>query len=551
MVPTKTKYKNNFIHQVIKKDFKKNRKMHVKTRFPPDPNGYLHIGHAKSICLNFDIAKIYLGICNLRFDDTNPNKEHSKYMDSIKNDIAWLGFKWNQDIKYTSMYFNIIYYYALELIKKKLAYVDQLTKEEIKQYRGTLTQPGKNSPYRNQTVQENMFLFKQMQLGKIPEGKACLRAKIDMKSSFMVMRDPVLYRIKFKEHHHTKKLWCIYPTYDFSHCISDAIEGITHSLCTLEFQDNKQLYNWILNHISIHHRPTQYEYSRLNIEYSILSKRKLQLLIQQNIVQRWDDPRLLTISGLRRKGYTAQSIRNFCNNIGVTKQNNLIEISALEACIRDELNKTAHRTMAILDPIEVIIYNIPNNFEEKINILNHPNNIKMGTRDITFNNKIYIERSDFQETPNKKYKRLTLGGSVKLKYAYNITARYIKKDKNNNIIKIFCTCNLKNKNNKRKNGIIHWITKTQCVKSRFMIYNNLFNTKNPENKKNLLPYINKNSIIKKYGFVHHSVLNNKQIQTYQFERIGYFYIDSILSKKNILTFNQTVSLKQNKKPSNT
>ncbi|CAL4322457.1 glutamine--tRNA ligase [Buchnera aphidicola] len=533
---------NNFINKIIIQDIKK-KNISIRTRFPPDPNGYLHIGHAKSICLNFGIAKQYNGKCNLRFDDTNPNNNHTKYIQAIKKDIIWLGFNWYKKIRYTSMYFKEIYQYAIELIKKNLAYVEKLKKYEIRKYRGTLKTTGINSPYRNQSIEENLLLFENMKLGNIREGDACLRAKISMKSPLIIMRDPVLYRIKFIKHHYTQNTWCIYPTYDFAHCISDALEKITHSLCTLEFQDNRKLYNWILKNISIDNHPQQYEYSRLNIEYSILSKRKIQSLINNKIIDTWDDPRILTISGLRRKGYTAESIKNFCKNIGITKQNNLIELSTLESCIKKELNHTAHRTMAILDPIKIILSNIDSQYVETIKVLNHPKNHLLGSRRIIFTKEIYIERSDFQENPSKKYNRLSLGKTVKLKYSYTITAQSIQKDINNHITTIFCKCHKNNPNNDNKYGIIHWISKKNAIKSKFILYNPIFIIKNPEIEKDFLKYINQNSKITKIGFIDLTIPKNTQIHTYQFERIGYFHLDSKLSNKKYLVFNQIVPLK--------
>ncbi|MCW5197168.1 glutamine--tRNA ligase [Buchnera aphidicola] len=538
------KYNISFIHKIINHDIKKNKNLCLHTRFAPEPNGYLHIGHAKAIVLNFELAKQFHGRCNLRFDDTNPQTENIKYINAIKRDILWLGYKWYKKIQYSSNHFEKIYQYALQLIKKKLAYVDKLKKNDIQKYRGTLNSVGINSPYRHHTIKENIFLLQQMKDGKIPEGYACLRAKINMKSSYIILRDPILYRIKFDAHHQTKISWCIYPTYDFAHCISDALENITHSLCTLEFQDNRRLYKWILNNINIIHHTRQYEYSRVHIEYSTLSKRKLKLLIQNNIIQHWNDPRILTIAGLKKKGYTPSSIINFCNKIGVTKQNNLIEFSVLEHCIRNELNKTAHRTMAILEPIPIILYNIPNQYEEIINILNHPHYSHMGSKHIIFNNHLYIEKSDFKEHPENQYNRLILGKKIKLKYSYVIQAQYIEKDKHKNIIKIFCTCNLKNKNNKKKYGIIHWLSKKQSTISEFRLYNHIFTVKNPEHHKNLLSIINNKSKIKKYGFINKSIYKkNFQNITYQFERIGYFFKDKKLSNSNNIIFHRTVSMK--------
>lgn len=547
--------KNNFICQIINKDFNKNKKLSFHTRFPPEPNGYLHIGHAKSICLNFELANIYNGRCNLRFDDTNPIKENIKYIKAIQHDIDWLGYKWHGDVHYTSEYFPKLYKYAKELIKKGLAYVDQLNKEQIRQFRGTLNSPGKNSPYRNRTIEENIELFKKMKKGEFSEGEACLRAKIDMNSSFIIMRDPVLYRIIFTKHHQTQKKWCIYPMYDFAHCLSDSIEGITHSLCTLEFQDNKCLYNWILQNTSVLNHPKQYEFSRLNVEFSILSKRKLKVLIDNKIIQGWNDPRILTISGLRRKGYTPSSIKEFCQKIGVTKQNNLIEFSMLEHCIRKELNQTAIRTMAILEPIKIILYNLDENYKETFIVPNHPNNPELGTHEIVFTKTIYIERSDFKEKYDKKYKRLKLGEEIRLRYAYIIKAEKIEKDEHNNIISIICYCDLstlgKKPKNKKNPSVIHWISIENTLPAEFRLYNPLFNIKNPEEKKDFLSYVNSESIVKKQGFIEKKIgINIKKnkdqdnkILFFQFERIGYFCIDYLDSTQKKLIFNRTVSLR--------
>ncbi|WAI11604.1 MAG: glutamine--tRNA ligase [Buchnera aphidicola (Macrosiphum albifrons)] len=550
----KNKYKN-FICQIVNNDFNKNKNLSFCTRFPPEPNGHLHIGHAKSICLNFELAYLYKGQCNLRFDDTNPLKENIKYINSIKYDINWLGYKWFGNIRYSSEYFSQLYQYAQELIKQGLAYVDQLTKEQIREYRGTLNTPGKNSPYRNRTIEENMQLFKKMKKGEFSEGEACLRAKIDMKSDFIVMRDPVLYRIIFAEHHQTQKKWCIYPMYDFAHCLSDSIEGITHSLCTLEFQDNKSLYNWILKHTSVTHYPKQYEFSRLNLEFSILSKRKIKKLIDEKIIEGWNDPRIPTLSGLRRKGYTPSSIKKFCQKIGVTRQNNLIEFSMLEHCIRQELNETAIRTMAVLEPIKIFLYNLNKNHKEKFIVPNHPNHPEMGTHEIIFTNTLYIERADFKEKYDKKYKRLKLGEKIRLRYAYIIRAEKIEKDQYNNIINIICYCDLNTLGKKPKNNknpsVIHWISEKNTLPVEFRLYNQLFNIKNPEQQKNFLSYINSDSLTKKYGFMEKTIgekiqqkINDNNLKLFfQFERIGYFCIDYIDSKKDYLVFNRTISLR--------
>ncbi|CAL4323808.1 Glutamine--tRNA ligase [Buchnera aphidicola (Eriosoma grossulariae)] len=544
--------KNNFIKKIIYLDLKNNKYSQIHTRFPPEPNGYLHLGHAKALCLNFGIANDYQGYCNLRFDDTNPKKTKKKYINSIINDIQWLGFKWNGKIHYTSEYFKILYEYAIQLINKELAYVDLLDKNQIKEYRGTLTQKGKNSPYRNHTIEQNIKLFRQMQNGELNPGTACLRAKIDMESNYMIMRDPVLYRIIFSKNDSNHHKWYIYPTYDFSHCISDSIEGITHSLCTLEFTENKKIYDWILKNINIKNIPKQYEYSRLQLEYSILSKRKLQTLIDNKIVKGWDDPRMPTISGLKRRGYTPQSITNFCKKIGITKQENIIELSLLECCIRNELNYTAPRIMAILNPIKIIITNYPINYVEKLIVPNHPNRPELGTRTLLFYREIYIDQSDFSEEDNPNYKRLTLKQEVRLRYSYVIQAYKIKKDINNNIKIIYCKYDPKtlgkSPDNRKIKGVIHWIASNNICKAEFHIYNRLFTIPNPENNKNFLNYINKQSLIIKKGLIESNIINNHDQLTYQFEREGYFYMEK--TKKNHFIFNQVTTLRENKKNKN-
>ncbi|QJC38216.1 glutamine--tRNA ligase [Enterobacteriaceae endosymbiont of Donacia marginata] len=544
-------YKKNFIFKIIENDIKNKKYNLICTRFPPEPNGYLHIGHIKSICLNFSIAKFYKGKFFLRIDDTNPTTENIKYIKSIKKDLIWLGFKWDKNVKYTSDYFDLMYKYAIELIKNNLAYVDELDIKEIKKYRGTLLVPGKNSPYRNRLIKDNLKLFEKMRLGKFPEGSLSLRAKIDMTSKIIVMRDPVLYRIKFQYHHQTNKKWCIYPTYDFSHCISDAIEGITHSLCTLEFQDNKILYNWILNNISIKNHPKQYEFSKLNIEYGITSKRNISILIKNKIVSGWDDPRLLTISGLRRKGYTSSSLKNFCYNIGVTKQNNIIEMSFLESCIKSELNQLVPRTMAIIRPLKIIIDNFPLKKKIKLLIPNHPNNKDMGYKNIYFTKEIYIDVLDFSEIDQKNYKRLILGSKVKLRYAFVIKAKKIIKDKNNNIVCIHCIYyqdSLGKKINKKKiKGIIHWISCLYSKPAKFYLYDNLFTKKDINNNDNILKFLNKKSLLIYNGFIEKNLLKNSKNKRFQFEREGYFYFDKYYSNTNEIIFNRILSLKKNDK----
>ncbi|EKO3581962.1 glutamine--tRNA ligase [Vibrio metschnikovii] len=539
---------SNFIRQIIDKDLADGKHTSVQTRFPPEPNGYLHIGHAKSICLNFGIAQDYQGQCNLRFDDTNPEKEDLEYVESIKKDVNWLGFEWSGHVRYSSDYFDQLYLYAVELINKGLAYVEELTPEQIREYRGTLTQAGKNSPYRDRPIDENLALFEKMRAGEFAEGQACLRAKIDMASSFMVMRDPVLYRVRFAEHHQTGDKWCIYPMYDFTHCISDALEGITHSLCTLEFQDNRRLYDWVLDNITIDCHPRQYEFSRLNLEYTVMSKRKLNQLVVEKLVEGWDDPRMPTISGLRRRGFTPASIREFCKRIGVTKQDNMIEFSSLESCIRDDLNENAPRAMAVLDPVKIIIENFAENSVEPLTVANHPNKPEMGEREVPFTREIWIEREDFREEGNKKYKRLVLGKEVRLRGAYIIKAERIEKDQQGNITTIYCTYDPetlgKNPADGRKvKGVIHWVSADKALPAQFRLYDRLFTVANPAAADNFAATINPDSLITMHGFVEPSLKNAQPEFGYQFERMGYFCADIKDSRPDSLVFNRTVGLR--------
>ncbi|PNH93012.1 glutamine--tRNA ligase [Vibrio diazotrophicus] len=539
---------SNFIRQIIDKDLADGKHTSVHTRFPPEPNGYLHIGHAKSICLNFGIAQDYQGQCNLRFDDTNPEKENIEYVESIKKDVSWLGFEWSGDICYSSDYFDKLYEYALELINKGLAYVEELTPEQIREYRGTLTTPGKHSPYRDRSVEENLALFEKMRAGGFKEGEACLRAKIDMASSFIVMRDPVIYRVRFAEHHQTGDKWCIYPMYDFTHCISDALEGITHSICTLEFQDNRRLYDWVLDNITIDCHPRQYEFSRLNLEYTVMSKRKLNQLVTEKLVDGWDDPRMPTISGLRRRGFTAASIREFCKRIGVTKQDNMIEFSSLESCIRDDLNTNAPRSMAVLDPVKIVIENFDAESVEVLNLANHPNNPDMGSRDVPFTREIWIEREDFREEGNKKYKRLVLGKEVRLRGAYVIKAERVEKDQDGNITTIYCTYDPatlgKNPEDGRKvKGVIHWVSADKGLPAEFRLYDRLFTVPNPAAADDFAATINPESLVKVNGFVEPSLATAEAEVGYQFERMGYFCADNKDSTPESLVFNRTVGLR--------
>lgn len=537
----------NFIRHIIDEDLAQGKHQSVHTRFPPEPNGYLHIGHAKSICLNFGIAEDYHGLCNLRFDDTNPVKEDVSYVDSIKRDVEWLGFKWDGKPRYASDYFDQLYGYAIELIKKGLAYVDELTPEQMREYRGTLTEPGKNSPYRDRSVEENLALFEKMKNGEFAEGTASLRAKIDMASPFMVMRDPVLYRIKFAHHHQTGDKWCIYPMYDFTHCISDAIERITHSLCTLEFQDNRRLYDWVLENISIERPlPHQYEFSRLNLEGTLTSKRKLLQLVNEEIVDGWNDPRMPTISGLRRRGYTPESIREFCRRIGVTKQDNVVEYSALEACIREDLNVNAPRAMAVINPLRVVIENFEG--EELLTVPNHPNREELGTRTIALTKEIYIDQADFREEANKHYKRLVLGKEVRLRNAYVIKAERVQKDAEGNIVTVYCSYDPetlgKNPEGRKVKGVIHWVSATKNHPAEFRLYDRLFTVSNPSAEEDIYQALNPHSLVVKHGFVEQNLINAEPEKAYQFEREGYFCADSKDSHKEHLVFNLTVSLKE-------
>ena len=539
----------NFIRNIINDDLSVERHNKVVTRFPPEPNGYLHIGHAKSICLNFGIASDYDGNCNLRFDDTNPSKEDIEYVNSIKKDIKWLGFNWNNEVKFSSNYFDIFFDCALELIKKDLAYVCFLNPEKTREYRGTLKKPGKKSPYRNTSVEENLSLFQKMKAGEFMEGECILRAKIDMASSFMCMRDPTLYRIRFATHHQTKDDWCIYPMYDFAHCLGDAIEGVTHSICTLEFQDNRRIYNWILENLNAFNkpdRPQQYEFSRLNLEYATTSKRKLKLLVDNNYVSGWNDPRMPTISGLKRRGYTPASIRDFSERIGVSKVNSLTDISILESSIRDDLNKSAPRAMAVINPIKVVIENYPDGKIETLNAPRHPQNDEMGMREIFFSREIFIDKEDFiKVAPNNKFKRLAIGKEVRLRNSYIIKASHFDIDKDGNIKTIYCSYDPntlgKNPTDGRKvKGVIHFVESSQAIKAEFKIYDRLFLDPNPSKFDDMSLVLNPNSLIIKHGYVE-SNLHDAQIEkAYQFEREGYFCRDS---ESNGLVFNKTVGLR--------
>lgn len=538
----------NFIRQIIDADLASGKHSRVQTRFPPEPNGYLHIGHAKSICLNFGIAQDYQGHCNLRFDDTNPEKENIDFVNSIQRDVNWLGFQWDGAVRYSSDYFDALYGYAVELIEKGLAYVCFLNAEEMRQYRGSLTEPGRPSPYRDTSAAENLALFEKMRAGGFQEGECSLRAKIDMASPFICMRDPVIYRVKFAHHHQTGDTWCIYPMYDFTHCISDALEGITHSLCTLEFQDNRRLYDWILDNITIDCHPQQIEFSRLNLEYQVMSKRKLHTLVDGSHVDGWDDPRMPTIAGLRRRGYTPAALREFAKRIGITKQENMIEASALDSCIREDLDANAARAMAVIDPLKITLRNYPADQIEWLELQNHPKEEAKGSRQVPFGQVIYIDRADFREEANKKYKRLVTGGEVRLRGAYIVKADEVIKDADGTIIELICsydptTLGVNPADGRKIRGVIHWVEASQAKPAEFRIYDRLFTVPNPAAEDDFIAVINPNSLTVKHGVVEPSLAAAVVEQAYQFEREGYYCADNKDFSAERLVFNRTVALR--------
>ncbi len=543
----------DFIRNIIREDLAANKHQgKVATRFPPEPNGYLHIGHAKSICLNFGISEEFSGAtCNLRFDDTNPVKEDVEYIDSIVEDVTWLGFSWNGPIRYASDYFEQLYDYAVLLIRKGKAYVCSLSADEIREYRGTLTEPGKDSPYRNRSVEENLDLFQRMRNGEFEDGAHILRAKIDMASPNINLRDPALYRIKKAEHHRTGNAWCIYPMYDYTHCISDALEGITHSLCTLEFEDHRPLYDWVLDTLETPCHPQQIEFSRLNLSYTVMSKRKLLQLVEEGLVNGWDDPRMPTISGLRRRGYTPVSIRNFCRRIGISKKESRIDMSVLEECLRDDLNENALRVMGVLDPLKVTLENYPENFSEEFQLMNHPLKPELGTRNVSFSRVIYIERSDFMEEPPKKFFRLGPGREVRLRGAYYITCRDVVKDPvTGEVTELICTYDPQSKgggtpDGRKVKGTIHWVSAEHACPAEIRLYDRLFLAENPEKGgADFRDAINPESLtIIREAMVEAGLGSAQPGQTFQFERQGYFSVEPFDSKPGALVFNRTVSLK--------
>jgi glutaminyl-tRNA synthetase len=559
---------NNFIREIIDEHALSGRfSGKVHTRFPPEPNGYLHIGHAKSICLNFGLARDYNGLCNLRMDDTNPEKEESEYVNAIIDDVKWLGFDWQERLFYASDYFERIYDYAVQLIRAGKAYVDDLSIDEIRKYRGTVAESGKNSPHRDRRAAENLDLFTRMRNGEFPDGSRVLRAKIDMASPHMIMRDPILYRIRREHHHRTLDKWCIYPMYDFAHCISDSIEGITHSICTLEFENNRPLYDWILDALGTYH-PQQIEFARLNLSNTILSKRKLLQLVKENYVSGWDDPRMPTISGLRRRGYTPEAIRNFCNSIGVARMDSIVDITVLENSIREELNKNAPRRMAVLRPLKLVITNYPKGNTEELDAVNNPEDPSAGTRKVPFAGEIYIERDDFREVPPPKFYRLSPGKEVRLRYAYFVTCTGVVKDpQTGEITEVHCTYDPATRGGDSPDGrkvkaTIHWVSAPAAVEAEVRLYDHLFTKRNPDEipdgspagqdyKVNLNP---KSLEILPSCKIEPALGQAIAGSRHQFERLGYFCVDPVTSSDGKKVFNRIVSLKDTwakveKKPS--
>lgn len=543
---------SDFIREIVKEDLKNNKyDGRVHTRFPPEPNGYLHIGHAKSICLNFGIAAEFRGLCNLRFDDTNPTKEEVEYVESIKEDVRWLGFDWGDRLYYASDYFEQLYQYAVQLIKAGKAYVCDLSAEEIREYRGTLTKPGRESPYRNRSVEENMTLCGRMRAGEFEEGSRTLRAKIDMASGNINMRDPVMYRIMHAEHHRTGSKWCIYPMYDFAHCFSDSIERITHSICTLEFEDHRPLYDWFLDELGVHH-PQQIEFARLNLSHTVLSKRKLIELVEQGYVAGWDDPRMPTIAGLRRRGYTAESIRNFCDRIGVAKRGSLVDVALLEHCLREDLNMRAPRIMVVLRPLRVVIDNYPEGKVEELEAINNPEDPGMGTRKVPFSRVLYIEQEDFREDPPKQFFRLAPGREVRLRYAYFIKCVDVVKDeRTGEVLELHCIYDPKTRGGDAPDGrkvkaTLHWVSAAHAFEAEVRLYDHLFlkpDSGDEEGGLDFKAYVNPKSleILNSCRF-EPSIANAVPGDSYQFERQGYFCVDPD-SQAGMLVFNRTVTLR--------
>ncbi len=550
MTKNKPTRSTDFIREVIDNDLATGKHKSIHTRFPPEPNGYLHIGHAKSLCINFGIAEDYNGLCNLRFDDSNPIKEKQEYIDAIKEDIRWLGFDWADREYYASDYFDQLYDWAVQLIKAGKAYVDDLSAEEIREHRGTLTEPGKETPFRNRSVEENLDLFERMKAGEFSDGARVLRAKIDMAASNMNMRDPVMYRILHKSHHRQGDKWCIYPTYDFTHGQSDSIEGITHSLCSLEFEDHRPLYDWYLNELGVHH-PQQIEFARLNLSYTVLSKRKLLKLVERGDVNAWDDPRMPTLSGLRRRGYTPEAIRNFLERVGVAKTDSVVDMALLEHCLREDLNKRTQRVMAVLHPLRVVIDNYPEDKVEELDCVNNPEDPSMGTRKVPFSRVLYLEQDDFREEPPKKYFRLAPGREVRLRYAYFIKCVDVIKDEKGKVVELHCTYDPKTRGGNAPDGrkvkaTLHWVSANHALKAEVRLYDRLFTKANPneaDEGKDFTSNVNSESLeVLSSCWVEPGLKDAKPGDRYQFERLGYFCVDPD-SSDGAFVFNRTVSLR--------
>jgi glutaminyl-tRNA synthetase len=541
----------DFIRQIIAEDLQSGKHRTIITRFPPEPNGFLHIGHAKSICLNFGIALENNSVCHLRFDDTNPGKESSEYVQAIQDDVRWLGFDWGEHLYYASDYFDKLHGFAVELIKQGKAYVCHLNADEMREYRGTLTEPGKESPYRNRSIEENLDLFSQMKTGALAEGTCSLRAKIDMAAPNFLLRDPVIYRIMKTSHHRTGKAWCIYPMYDFCHCLSDMLEGITHSLCTMEFENNRPLYDWFLDTLQTPCHPRQYEFARLNINFTVMSKRKLLQLVEKNHVQSWDDPRMLTLSGLRRRGYTPASIRNFCDIIGVGKRDSWIDMGVLENAVRDDLNQHAPRVLGVLKPLKVIITNYPEEQEEELVAQNHPQTPEMGTRMLPFCREIYVESTDFMEDAPKKFFRLSVGREVRLRYAYLITCREVIKDDNGKVVELRCTYDPESRggnapDGRKVKGTIHWVSARHGIKAQVRLYDRLFTVENPDmdKEKDFTEFLNPTSLETLTDCILEPSLATANTEDrFQLERQGYFCLDNKDSTPGRLIFNRIVTLR--------
>ncbi len=544
-----TKEYSNFIHDFIDKDLEDGVYSHIQTRFPPEPNGYLHIGHAKAICINFGVKEKYHGTCNLRLDDTNPTKEDTEYVDAIKEDINWLGFQWD-NLYYASDYFDFLFECAIKLIKKGKAFVCELTPEQMREYRGTLTEPGKESPYRNRSIEENLDLFMRMSKGEFPEGSKVLRAKIDMASPNLNMRDPIIYRIMFAHHHRTGDKWCVYPMYDFAHPLSDAVEGVTHSLCSLEFENHRPLYNWFVDELIEGEKPRQIEFARMNVNYTLTSKRKCLRLVQDGIVDGWDDPRMATISGMRRRGYPPEAIRDFCERIGVSKAYSVIDFALLEACVRDNLNVNSRRAMAVIDPLKLVIDNYPDDKTEEVEVEYHPDHPEYGSRKVPFGKELYIEKSDFMIEPIKKYRRLYPGNEVRLYKAYFVTCTGYDLDENGEVCCVHATYDPEtfggdSPDGRKVKGTIHWVSATDNVKAEVRLYDRLFMVENPSDETGVGSFednLNPNSLTVKEAFIEKALADTKPGDRFQFMRNGYFCTDRD-STDDKPVFNRTVPLR--------